>query len=150
MLKNWQLTPKQDNFKYLLQLISLFILAGTIGHWISILLAPSPLPVPIHTIEKNTNPIYNDAKSVFIGPSLLNANLSLKGVIASVNHDGIAVISINNGLAHPYREGYEISSGILLKEVADNHIVIERQGRSETLILNSKTSIPNGLSIEHH
>ena len=116
----------------------------------SLLFAPSPLPVPIHTLEKTNNSVYNDAKSVFIGPSLLNANLSLKGVIASTNHDGIAVISINNGVAHPYREGYEISSGILLKEVADNHIIVERQGRSETLTLSSKTSIPNGLSVEHH
>lgn len=149
MLKSWRLNPKIDLAKQIVYLLSLIILFATIGHWASILLSPSPLPIPAHSIDKEGNTVFQDAKNVFIGPSLLNANLSLKGVIVGSNHNGIAVISINNSSPRPFHEGHEISSGILLTKVTNNDVTIERQGHSETLQLHSQPNITDGISIEH-
>ncbi|KRH78276.1 hypothetical protein FERRO_12570 [Ferrovum sp. JA12] len=149
MLKNWQLRSKSDLTKQFSWFISLLILSVTVGHWASLLLAPPPQPIPVHPLDKPGNTVYQDAKNVFIGPSLLNASLVLNGVIVSDQHHGIAVISINNSPPKPYRERHEISAGILLKTVTSDHIIIERQGRSETLSLHSQPKLSNGISIEH-
>lgn len=73
-------------------------------------------------------------------------NLILKGVLSAENNSGAsAIISQGkNGKEDIYSIDDKISSGVIIKEIHPEHVVLERQGRRETLELiktESKNSI---------
>lgn len=66
-------------------------------------------------------------------PSRLN--LTVEGIFHLPARDGGAVMMRDRGMSRSVRRGEEIEPGVILLEIHPDHIVVDNQGRRETLDL---------------
>lgn len=71
--------------------------------------------------------------------ALSSQRLKLVGTFSSVNeHSGYALIAIDGGHPSPFTKGAEVVNGIVIREVAPDHVMLSRAGAVERLELSSK------------
>ncbi|MDC9715062.1 MAG: type II secretion system protein N [Gammaproteobacteria bacterium] len=70
-------------------------------------------------------------------------NLTLVGTVFKAKN-ALAIIKNGKAKAKVYRQGDKIISGVLLKDVAKNYVVIERGGKLEKILIKFNYIRPNG------
>ena len=120
--------------------ISALALLGLVGgYWTWQWLAPRPEP----HVQAQTDPsgqtasglkLFGSIQKDSTAPAPTGIAIRLLGVVAAVEgRDGYAIVVLDGKQIVATREGQEIAPGILLAEVATDHVELERNGVRESL-----------------
>ena len=120
-------------------LAALSLLGVVAAYWTWGWFAPRPQPV-VHAPAGPSGPVASALdlfgsvqREATIGAPTGIAIRLLGVVAATQGRDGYAIVVLDGKQILASREGEEISPGILLAQVAADHIVLERGGNRETL-----------------
>ncbi len=107
---------------------------------------------------------YNEASSVRADLSLLqsfnafalrggnpeagtDSDFTLHGVRVAAHNSGTAIIGIQGASQSAYVEGQEVTPGTVLKTVAPDHVILERDGRPIRLSLRSASALGGAANV---
>lgn len=125
----------------LLNAAALALLCGVLAYWTWAWLAPggiaaAPEPAPFTRLDAARN-LFGVSAEKTASAVAAEKSVRLTGVVA-VAGDGRAVLQVNGGPALTVSEGAEFMPGMRLLQVLPGAIVIEHQGRRETIALPEK------------
>lgn len=133
--------------KYAVTLASLsavLLLAMVLAHWTWQWLAPAPVTAvvsaaPVSVRHESVHNLFGRSAQQTDAVASTGLAIRLLGIVAAVQgKNGYAVVQLDNSKIMAVREGENISPGILLSEVRNDHLVILRHGTRETLAWQEK------------
>lgn len=114
---------------------AIFIPAGMFGQWES--RQPQMLvPVQRDALLTSFDPFFRTSPAGGTSAQITSLSLTLFGTrINEASGQGSAIIATPDGVQSSFAVGDEIMPGVLLKQVAFDHVVLDRGGAAETLFL---------------
>lgn len=129
-----------------LRVIAVLALAAGVGVWGSILLAPSPGPLPPAVSAATPRAADNTPVALWFGKDeVMRTQISVLGVIAA-GPDGAAVLSVDGGPPLAWRAGAEVAPGIVLRDIAADAVTVEQAGRASRLAAPAAEAAPAGIA----
>ena len=115
---------------------------GPLGNWQPT--APAAMtPAARHALLARFDPFYRGQASGEGSAAVTSLSLKLFGIrLNEASGQGSAIIATPDGMQSSVAVGGEIMPGVKLKEVAIDHVVIDRQGVAETLYLDQSAPAP--------
>lgn len=122
----------------------LIVPMGMVGEWQP--RRPAPLPAEARmALFRAFDPFTRGQTAEASGGQVTGLSLQLFGTrINEGSGQGSAIIATPDGLQSSFAVGDQIMPGVTLKEVAYDHVVIDRGGAAETLFLDQSTGSDQG------
>jgi general secretion pathway protein C len=133
--------PAQAALSLVLTLAALGLLAVVLAYWTWAWLAPTPEPrLPVNAVADNqvgaAGTLFGIAPARAAVAAPTGIAIRLLGVVAAAaGHAGYALLQLDAKPMLAVREGAEFAPGVVLQQVASDHIVLERAGVRETQAL---------------
>ena len=128
----------------LVNLAALTLLGFVLAYWTWQWLAPASMPraayVSVVTAKaSDADTLFGSAPANAGGGTQIGSGVKLLGVAAaSGDHHGHAVLQAGDKRILAVREGQEVLPGVTLAEVRADHVVLDRRGIREKLVLPRK------------
>lgn len=149
-LDNWF---RQGGLATILEFLLVALLGVALAYWTWVAIAPRPVAVSAFQgvegeprmaavqIKRNLFGLAQGKTSVEIADAPPSSAIKVLGVIArSGQGKGRAILALESGKVREVEAGWQISPGLVLKEVHSDHVIVARNGVPERIRLNRRVA----------
>ncbi len=149
-LDNWF---RQGGASAILEFVLIALLGIALAHWTWVAISPRPVAVSVlqdqageariatSVSKRNLFGSAQEGKSAAIADAPPSSSMKLLGVIAREGRGGgRAILVLDSGKVKEVEAGWQISPGLVLKEVHSDHVIVARNGVPERIRLNRRAA----------
>ncbi len=153
MMARLDIWLRQGGVSAILEFFLIALLGIALAHWTWVAMSPRTIAVSelqsqagearaaSAVIKRNLFGSAQDGKPAAVADAPSSSSMKLLGVIAREGKGGgRAILALDSGKVREVEAGWQISPGLVLKEVHADHVIIARNGVPERIRLNRRAA----------
>lgn len=144
---------RQDGMATILEFVLVALLGIALAYWTWVAFSPRPVAVsafhgaegdaraPVAPVKRDLFGAAQDGSASAIADAPPSSSIKVLGVIARTGRGkGRAILALDSGKVKEVEAGWQISPGLVLKEVHPDHVIVARNGVPERIRLNRRAA----------